>query len=332
MNFASYMRDWLYGKEGYYRYSNIGKKGDFYTSVCVSKFFGGSIAFYLLRQLEEKKLKLPLKIVEIGADKAQLISDIAQFLQVLSEGVLQECEFISIEPLDELANLQKDNFLRHTGFDLKSYFCFKDLKLKENDCVFIVCNEVFDALVCEVIYEGKMAYVDKHQVVWKDISPEISSLMGQYQIFKGELPIELESFISEILENLEKCEKWEFLIFDYGQWEARNDINLRVYQNHQVKNFFEVQQNLESYYQKCDVTYDVNFSLLHNVFTSLGAKQLFYMPQGKALIELGLLDLLEKFAQTTSYKNYLREVAKVKTLISPGGLGERFQTISFKNQ
>ncbi|MDO7812592.1 class I SAM-dependent methyltransferase, partial [Helicobacter pylori] len=38
-SFGNYMQEWLYGEKGYYRKALIGQKGDFYTSVSLSKFF-----------------------------------------------------------------------------------------------------------------------------------------------------------------------------------------------------------------------------------------------------------------------------------------------------
>ena len=78
----------LYGENGYYTKDNkVGAKGDFYTSVSASKFFGGAIASYILSLLEDNELFLPLRIVEIGADKGYLLGDIALFLDALSENV-----------------------------------------------------------------------------------------------------------------------------------------------------------------------------------------------------------------------------------------------------
>ena len=56
MPFREYMRLWLYeGDRGYYASGRpvVGKDGDFYTSVSLSKFFGGAIAHYVLRLLED---------------------------------------------------------------------------------------------------------------------------------------------------------------------------------------------------------------------------------------------------------------------------------------
>ncbi|MDO7252734.1 SAM-dependent methyltransferase [Helicobacter cappadocius] len=329
ISFSSYMNEWLYGNNGYYRAAMIGKNGDFYTSVSVSKFFGGSIAQYIVKLLEQEKLSLPLKIIEIGADKAHLIGDVAEFLSSISIGVIEECEFATIEPLSELAKMQKEAFLYRVGHQLKIYEKIQDLILNKNESVFVFSNEVFDSFVCEVINESKMIYIDNHKVLWRDISPQIKHLAKQYEIIKGEIPVKLEEFVFSLVNVLNKSKKWEFLSFDYGYWEARNDINLRTYQKHQVENFLEISDRLENFYQKSDITYDVNFSLLDRIFTKNGAKKIFYTSQAKAMIEMGILELLEKFSENVDYSIYLREVGKIKPLISPMGLGERFQCISF---
>ncbi|PAF49915.1 hypothetical protein BKH41_01025 [Helicobacter sp. 12S02232-10] len=329
--FSSYMREWLYGKDGYYHKASIGQKGDFYTSVSSSRFFGGTIAHHLLDLLETKKLTLPLKIIEIGADKGHLLSDIAQFLSALSVGAIQDCEFISIEPLPGLALIQENNFLMHTGLKLKIYKDLQDLNLDISDCAFLYCNELFDAFPCEIFDNGKMAYADNHRIFWKKPSDEILSLADKCGVFQGQIPVDLENFIFKLTEKLKHVKIWRFLTFDYGQWGARNDINLRVYQNHQVYHFLDIEKKLENFYQNSDITYDVDFSLICYFFESFGAKKLLFESQAKALLDLGLGDLLEKFSQNTSYQNYLREISKIKPLISPGGLGERFQAIEFGN-
>ena len=44
IKFSEYFNSWLYENDGYYsKYKQIGKKGDFYTAVSTSSFFGGTI-------------------------------------------------------------------------------------------------------------------------------------------------------------------------------------------------------------------------------------------------------------------------------------------------
>jgi SAM-dependent MidA family methyltransferase len=54
IKFSNYFNDWLYGQDGYYsNYKQIGKDGDFFTSVSTSSFFGGSIAKKIIDSIEE---------------------------------------------------------------------------------------------------------------------------------------------------------------------------------------------------------------------------------------------------------------------------------------
>ncbi|WP_104748614.1 SAM-dependent methyltransferase [Helicobacter cetorum] len=328
-SFGNYMQEWLYGKKGYYRKAIIGQKGDFYTSVSLSKFFGGTIAFYIIKLLEEEKLFLPLKIVEIGSHHGYFLSDIANFLKALSVGVIEKCEFISCEPLKELQSIQKTIFKQATQLDLTSY-SLEGLDFKECENVFVISNELFDAFACEIIKDNQMLFITpKHQSVWDNINEPTKELLKTLNLQVGCVPLFLNAFIKDLLEKLNKAQSWVFLSFDYGDELQRVDTHLRAFKEHQVLDFKDILDNLSSLYQQSDLTYDVNFSLVRFLFEKYQAKFSFFKSQAKALLDMGLMELLEKFSQSTSYERYLKEVAKIKPLISPGGLGERFKALEF---
>lgn len=44
---------------------------------------------------------------------------------------------------------------------------------------------------------------------------------------------------------------------------------------------------------------------------------------------MGFMELLEKFLKSVGYERYLKEVVKIKFLISFGGLGECFKVLEF---
>jgi SAM-dependent MidA family methyltransferase len=48
------------------------------------------------------------------------------------------------------------------------------------------------------------------------------------------------------------------------------------------------------------------------------------------LIRFGLIEILEKFASQTTQERYVREADKIKTLISPTMMGDRFKMIHLK--
>ena len=96
IKFNTYFNNWLYGDGGYYTdFKQIGKSGDFYTSVSSSKFFGGSIAKKLIKTIEDGFLSEDTTIVEIGAHHGYLIADIIQFIYTLKPELLKTLkEFI----------------------------------------------------------------------------------------------------------------------------------------------------------------------------------------------------------------------------------------------
>jgi len=49
-----------------------------------------------------------------------------------------------------------------------------------------------------------------------------------------------------------------------------------------------------------------------------------------ALVDMGILDLLEMLKENVQEKIYDQELQKVKTLIMPNMLGERFKMLRFR--
>ncbi|STQ86980.1 hypothetical protein LS73_006865 [Helicobacter muridarum] len=364
--FREYMNKWLYdvdsNNQGYYLSSDanrIGKSGDFYTSVSVSKFFGGAIARYIIALLEKDILSLPLAIIEIGSNNADLIGDVAEFLSAFSYDVINQCEFCTIEPLPNLRILQKQNFeSRITNRFKKQLHIFKRLqdigfvqnidkntlqhsnnileiskqKDNTNTNIFFLSNELFDSMPCDVIMNEQMLFVrqdsNNHEFIWQDIQPSITDFRNKYKVLGSEVCLNLEKFIYDI--NMIK-NKWIFLAFDYGEFGAR-DMNLRIYQKHYVYNFYEELQNgnIHRFYKQSDITYDVDFGILQNIFAQYGAKCLFCSTQAKALLqECNILEVFELFSQGFSLQTKIKQQVKLKGLIAPNAMGERFKAICF---
>jgi len=67
----------------------------------------------------------------------------------------------------------------------------------------------------------------------------------------------------------------------------------------------------------------------HRPFENMGFKTEGYETQAKALIRFGLIDILEQFAKQTTQEKYLREADKIKTLIAPTIMGDKFKMVHF---
>lgn len=308
--------------------TNRSKRGFLHFGVFEQVFWRRCCVLYH-QALEEEKLFLPLKIVEIGSHHGHFLSDIASFLNALSVGVMEKCTFVSCEPLKELQKLQRTIFKQATQLDLM--ICdLKALDFKGNKSAFVVSNELFDAFACEIIKDNQMLFITHdHKGVWGNIDEPTKELLKNLNLKQGCAPLFLEAFIKDLLEKLNEASSWVFLSFDYGDELERKDMHLRAFKNHQVLDFKDILNNLASLYQKSDLTYDVNFSLVRFLFEKHHAKFSFFKTQANALLDMGLMELLETFSKSVGYERYLKEAAKIKPLISPGGLGERFKALEF---
>jgi SAM-dependent MidA family methyltransferase len=118
--------------------------------------------------------------------------------------------------------------------------------------------------------------------------------------------------------------------FDYGEKYVRNDFSIRVYRSHETFPLFDEALTLSESYKKDDITYDVNFAHVSEAFERAGFHEAAYETQARALIRFGLIDILEQFSKQTTQERYMREADKIKTLIAPTMMGDKFKMIHFR--
>lgn len=326
MRFSDYMQDWLYGERGYYAsYHPIGKKGDFYTAVSTSKFFGGTISNHIIQRIDEGFLRTDALICEIGAHHGYLLADIIEFIHTLRPQLLQTLRFGIVERFKALQEAQKNYFDESFGnaVELEHY---SDLSELDETCTFFVANEIFDAFPCELFYKGKTGRVENHAVKFEEDDPEITALAEKYKQDRGEIARGYESF-AHAMKNASR--RFEFMSFDYGELEARSDFSIRVYREHQVYPLFDETLNLADVFAQSDITYDVNFTHVKEAFEREGIECAQYATQLVALVEMGILDLLAILKEHAGEEIYKQELEKAKILITPSLMGERFKMVRF---
>ncbi len=326
MRFSDYMEQWLYGKEGYYAtYRPIGKKGDFYTAVSTSKFFGGTIAKHIIKRIDEGFLRSDSLICEIGAHHGYLLADIIEFIHTLRPSLLQSLRFGINERFEHLRDAQKRYFEESFG-NAVTLEHYSDLGELDEVCTFFVANEIFDAFPCELFYKGHIGRVENHEVIFDIEDPEIALLAQKYQQDRGEIAVGYESF-AQALQSTSK--RFEFMSFDYGELNARSDFSIRVYREHQTYPLFDEALERSEAFGKSDITYDVNFTHVKEAFASAGVECVQYSTQLVALVEMGILDLMAMLKEHAGEEIYAQELEKVKILITPSLMGERFKMIRF---
>ena len=128
------------------------------------------------------------------------------------------------------------------------------------------------------------------------------------------------------------CEKFEFMSFDYGEMVARPDFSLRVYDKHEVIPFFDENIKRAELFKNTDITYDVTFEHVKDAYEDAGVKFIELKAQMVALVDMGILDLLQMLKDNVEEKIYNQELERAKMLIMPNFLGERFKMIRFRKQ
>ncbi len=327
MKFSEYMAEWLYGENGYYAtYKNIGKSGDFYTAVSTSKFFGGTIAKHIISLVDEGFLQKDAVICEIGAHHGYFLADVCEFIYTLRPQLLSTFRFVIIERFDDLQKYQKEYFYESFG-DAVTLIHYKSLNELRCENAFFIANEIFDAFPCELYFKGKSARVENHEVFFDAEDDWSEQKAKKYHKDRGEIALGYETFAKEMAHS---AKKFEFMSFDYGEMQARPDFSLRIYTKHEVHPFFEEGLNRAKLFAKSDITYDVTFLHVKDAYEEAGVNFVEFKAQMVALIDMGLLELLEMLQQNADEKIYKQELEKAKMLIMPNFLGERFKMIKFR--
>ena len=327
MKFSEYMTEWLYGENGYYAtYKNIGKSGDFYTAVSTSKFFGGTIAKHIISLVDEGFLQEDGVVCEIGAHHGYFLADVCEFIYTLRPKLLSTLEFVIIEKFDDLQVQQKNYFAQSFG-DAVSLRHYKSLSELRCENAFFIANEIFDAFACELYFKGKTGRVNGHEVEFDVDNAWVKEKADKYFKDRGEIAVGYEEFA---LEMAASAKKFEFMTFDYGEMQARPDFSLRIYAKHEVIAFFDEKIKREELFAKSDITYDVTFAHVKDAYEEAGVKFVELKTQMVALIDMGILELLEMLKEHVEDKIYKQELEKVKMLIMPDFLGERFKMLKFR--
>lgn len=91
---------------GYYERSldQIGRRGDFFTSVSVGPFFGKLLAFRFISWLGQLDAR---QIVETGAHQGQLAIDILSAVKRLAPSLYEKLEYLIVEPSEARRASQK---------------------------------------------------------------------------------------------------------------------------------------------------------------------------------------------------------------------------------
>lgn len=114
--FTTFMESALYHPHlGYYTrgHENVGKTGDFFTSVSVGSCFGIILAHRIHREWQRLNMPKSFHLIELGANNGQLAKDILDTIQSSFPALYSSTQYHIIEKLPNVIDLQRKTLSSH---------------------------------------------------------------------------------------------------------------------------------------------------------------------------------------------------------------------------
>jgi len=337
ISFARFMELALYCPDsGYYetKKDNVGRSGDFYTSVSIGELFGQLLAFQFAEWLEAEvgSRKSEVRIVEAGAHDGKLAKDILDWLQIHRPEIFSKIEYSILEPSARRQEWQKET-LKHFAPRVRWFSRFNGSTIQRFNGI-IFSNELLDAFPVRRFgwnaknkkwFEWGVA-VEAEKFVWVKIQNPESRI--QNPELEAVLPDGYTIEISPAAENWWReaanvLERGKLLTIDYG-FDAdemfspsRTNGTLRAYFRHRSIN--DILANAGEQ----DLTAHVNFSAIQKVGEEAGLKTELFLTQTKFLTQI-----LEKTLKDKSFGEWNASRARqFQTLTHPEHLGRAFRVL-----
>jgi len=344
--FARFMELALYCPDcGYYETENdnIGRRGDFYTSVSVGPLFGELLAFQFagwLAQLSADRVQL----VEAGAHDGRLAADILRWLRQWRPELFARCEYVICE-----SSAKRRGWQRETLQEFSDQVRWHDADLSREAGGFngiIFANELLDALpVHRVGWDAKRrewfewgVIAEGDQFGWARMS-ESRVLIPEAPAFRrlAELPGEFldilpDDFTTELSPAAENW--WHnaggalphgwLLTLDYGLTAEeffaphRSQGTLRAYHRHRLCE--DVLANAGGQ----DLTAHVNFSAIQAAGESAGLRTELFTTQADFFAHI-----MKQFWPETERQGAWTSARsrEFQTLVHPEHLGRAFRVL-----
>lgn len=340
--FARFMELALYCPEhGFYEKEkdNIGRRGDFYTSVSVGPLLGQMLAFQFAGWLEKFQVSgVKLQIIEAGAHDGRLAQDVLSWLQRMRPELLERIEYGIIEPSMRRKSWQRATLAEFSG----RVRWFSALGELDGVAGVIFSNELLDAFpVHRLGWDAKRkswfewgVAMESGKFIWTRMSPpEISD----YELRVPKLPDELmevlpDGFTTEICPAAENwwrsaaglLQRGKLLTLDYGLaaeeffQPERFRGTLRTYRRHQVG------EDVLTDAGEQDITAQVNFTALRTAGEAAGLQTEALVTQANFLTQLAgkIWSAPERFGGWSAV-----QTRQFQTLTHPEHLGRSFRAL-----
>ncbi len=314
-------------QDGYYARpaGQVGKAGDFITSVSVGPLFGRLLARHIAAWHRQCGSPERWRIIETGANDSSLAGDIITGLERLSADA--GMEYVIIEPLPRLAQDQRKRLPGVAVLEKADALAGDPLP------TFVLGNEVIDALPFHVIesdgtgwLELGVAVNDSGFFAWQPLGPAAAEVVGPLPVMPAGYRTEVRSGVREFLKPLAAAMTGgRMLWIDYGfprddyYHESRTTGTLRTFSRHRAG-----EDPLDAP-GEIDITAHVDFTGLAEDIDAVGGKVVRFEPQGRFITHVARPWLVEMEGRTDEAAK--KELRAFQTLTHPGHLGSRFHVM-----
>ncbi len=320
---------------GYYARESrqVGREGDFFTSVSVGPLFGELLARRFLREWHESGAPIHWRIIECGAHDGTLAADILSALTRLSPEALAGLEYAISEPLPVLQAAQRKTLSR---FPENARFVSSTDELAADPRPGIAFgNELLDALPFHVIErhpddwrECRVNADPSGNFIWENNhpidDPKLLATLAPLGIdFPTGYRTEVRTHFADFLAPLTRCLTSGLLLWlDYGFARpeyydpARKSGTLRTFSKHRAA------EDPLSNPGEIDITAHVDFTALAETAIALGCQPRSFQNQGAWLTEVGRKWLLSLEGQPQP-----AALRQFQTLTHPAHLGCCFHAL-----
>ncbi len=342
ISFARFMELALYCPEsGYYekKGDNVGRAGDFITSVSTGSLFGELLAFQFAGWLRESQIaNFKLQIIEAGAHDGKLAADILNWLQNHRPELFSQIEYCILEPSLNRQAWQKEA-LKPFAPRVRWLVGLNDSTIQPFNGI-LFSNELLDAFPVhrfgwdaksQAWFEWGVALVGE-VFGWVKIQPPQSSLPSTIR----HLPAALVDVLPDgyTVETSPAAETWwreasrslqrgRLLTIDYGYTAgemvspARPRGTLRAYHSHRVSD------DLLAHPGEQDLTAHVNFTAIQQAGEEAGLKTESFCTQPQFLTRI-----LQKAVSDKSFAQLdAKQVRQFQTLTHLEHLGRAFRVL-----
>lgn len=315
---------------GYYarRADQVGRRGDFFTSVTAGPLFGRLLAAHVIPWWEQAGCPNDWKIVELGAHDGTLAEDILTEIRLSHPDAFRGLKYVILEPIESLAIAQRS---RLAEFATQLIITDAPESLPPTPG-YLIANEVLDALPFRLVestvngwHEVGVSVSQGDRFKWHDLGPaqEITAKLPRRPSgYRTEVRPGFADFLQPLVDTVQPG---RMLWIDYGferddyYAESRTTGTLRTFLNHKAG-----EDPLDEPGSR-DITAHVDFTAVKEAVESLGGSVLRFDNQARFLTESArpwLLDLEGKTDPET-----MKLLRNFQTLTHPGQMGSRFHML-----